>query len=53
MLIDAKLLKKFDASFKNKIIELKKNGYKTEPAFAKVLELKGNPYLALLEYEVD
>ena len=53
MLIEAKLLEKFDESFKNKIIELKKNGYKTEPAFAKVLELKGNPYLALLEYEVD
>lgn len=53
MLIEAKLLEKFDESFKNKVIELKKNGYKTEPAFAKVLELKGNPYLALLEYEVD
>lgn len=53
MLIEAKLLEKFDESFKNKIIELKKNGYKTEPTFAKVLELKGNPYLALLEYEVD
>lgn len=53
MLIEAKLLEKFDESFKNKIIELKKNGYKTEPAFAKLLELKGNPYFALLEYEVD
>ncbi|WP_282629513.1 DUF4269 domain-containing protein [Empedobacter sedimenti] len=53
ILIEAKLLEKFDESFKNKIIELKKNGYKTEPAFAKLLELKGNPYLTLLEYKVD
>lgn len=53
MLIEAKLLEKFDESFKNKIIKLKKDGYKTEPAFAKLLDLKGNPYLALFEYEMD
>ncbi|WP_413531822.1 DUF4269 domain-containing protein [Empedobacter brevis] len=52
MLIEAKILEKLGKDFKNKIIELKRKGYKTEPAFSKLLEVQGDPYLALLEYEI-
>ncbi|MEW5677372.1 DUF4269 domain-containing protein [Flavobacterium enshiense] len=50
MLIEAKILKENDENFKNEIIRLKQNGIKTEPAFARLLNLKGDPYLALLDY---
>lgn len=45
------LLAKGDV-FRQKIIELKQKGVKTEPAFAKLLGLKGNPYQALLHYAI-
>lgn len=51
MIIEYQLLLKNGAAFRAKIIELKKQGYKTEPAFALLLELQGNPYEALLEFE--
>lgn len=35
---------------KPKIISLKQLGYKTEPAFCKVLEIAGDPYEALIHY---
>ncbi len=50
MLIEHQILEEKGQAFKAKIRELKKAGMKTEPAFAKLLNLKGNPYLALLEY---
>lgn len=53
MLIEAQVLEKFGKEFKNNIIQLKKNGYKTEPAFAKLLHLQGDPYAALLEYKIN
>ncbi len=49
MLIEHEILNKQDAVFKKNIIQLKKEGYKTEPAFAKLLGLQGNPYEALLK----
>lgn len=48
MLIEHRLLQEHGEAFRQQIIALKKQGYKTEPAFAKALSLKGDPYLALL-----
>lgn len=51
MIIENELLEKNGIDFRNQIIELKKQGYKTEPAFAVALELTGNPYIELLKFE--
>ncbi|KUJ62179.1 diadenosine tetraphosphate hydrolase [Flavobacteriaceae bacterium CRH] len=51
MLIEYKILKTKDENFRLEIIKLKQNGYKTEPAFAFLLGLKGNPYVELLHYD--
>jgi hypothetical protein len=50
MLIEHRLLLKHGEAFKNKVIELKQNGLKTEPAFAKLLGIEGDPYEELLKY---
>ncbi|MCT2538238.1 DUF4269 domain-containing protein [Aquibacillus koreensis] len=39
-----------DPSIKGNILMLKEQGYKTEPAFCKVLGLDGDPYGALIEF---
>lgn len=49
MMVEHYLLQKNDAAFRQQIIDLKKEGYKTEPAFAQLLNLAGNPYEALLQ----
>ncbi|CAL2095393.1 DUF4269 domain-containing protein [Tenacibaculum sp. 190524A02b] len=51
MLIEYKLLQEYGEVFRQKIISLKQKGYKTEPAFAIELGLKGDPYEALLKLE--
>ena len=51
MLIEYRILKEKGENFKSKIYDLKKSGLKTEPAFAKLLGLKGNPYEELLKLE--
>jgi hypothetical protein len=48
MIVEHQLLQQKGESFRQEIINLKKQGYKTEPAFAKALNLAGNPYEALL-----
>lgn len=51
MMIEARLLSLYGEDFKQRIIHLKQNGLKTEPAFAKVLHLEGDPYIELLKLE--
>ncbi|SHG61367.1 DUF4269 domain-containing protein [Ornithinibacillus halophilus] len=50
MIIEDSILKQFP-DIRKEVIKLKKQGLKTEPAFCKVLQLKGdNPYEVLLNY---
>jgi hypothetical protein len=49
MIIEHRLLTLYGEKFKEQIIQLKSTGLKTEPAFAKLLRLEGDPYLRLLE----
>jgi hypothetical protein len=51
MLIEYRLILLGGEAFRNNIIELKRSGLKTEPAFAKLLDIKGNPYEELLLLE--
>lgn len=53
MVIEHKILLEKGEYFRQQIITLKKQGYKTEPAFALLLGLEGNPYEALLDLEID
>lgn len=50
MLIEYRILAEKGEAFKNKIIQLKQEGIKTEPAFAKLLRLEGNPFDELLNW---
>ena len=52
MLVEDKLLAQHGEAFRQQIVSLKRQGYKTEPAFALALGLEGDPYLALLTLEV-
>ncbi len=51
MLIEHQLLEERGEAFRQEIMALKKQGYKTEPAFGIALGLKGNPYEELLKFE--
>ncbi|MEL6533761.1 MAG: DUF4269 domain-containing protein [Bacteroidota bacterium] len=51
MLVEHRILQAHGSSFRDEVVALKKAGHKTEPAFAKVLGLAGDPYEALLEWE--
>lgn len=51
MVNEYRILNKYGEAFRNRIIELKKQGLKTEPAFAQELGLTGDPYLAMLNIE--
>lgn len=53
MLIEHQILQEKGLNFRLKVIELKRSGYKTEPAFAKLLNLKGDPYSTLLDYKIN
>ncbi|GAB3727215.1 DUF4269 domain-containing protein [Spirosoma lituiforme] len=51
MLIEHRLLTEHGEAFRQQIIALKQQGYKTEPAFGKLLGFQTNPYEELLAYE--
>ncbi|MCE7039364.1 DUF4269 domain-containing protein [Dyadobacter sp. CY312] len=51
MLMEYRLLVELGEEFRNEIVNLKKKGYKTEPAFAKALGLEGDPYEAVLTFD--
>ena len=51
MLIEHELLQQKGEIFRQQVIELKQNGVKTEPAFARLLGLTGDPYTELLKFE--
>lgn len=52
MLIEHSIMKQFP-NIRNEVIKLKKQGYKTEPAFCMVLGLTGDPYDSLIEYGIE
>jgi len=52
MIIEHELLQRKGEAFRQEIISLKKQGYKTEPAFAKALDLTGNAYEELLNIDI-
>jgi len=52
MIIEHEILQSKGESFRSEIIKLKQNGYKTEPAFAFLLGLNGDPYKKLLDYKI-
>lgn len=49
--IEYRILQVGGLVFQEKVKALKVDGYKTEPAFALLLQLKGNPYTAILDLE--
>jgi len=51
MLVEYQILSQKGNNFKAKIVALKNSGIKTEPAFAQLLGLQGNPYKAILKLE--
>jgi len=51
MLIEHQILLEKGETFRQEIISLKNQGIKTEPAFAQLLGLKGDPYTAILKLE--
>jgi hypothetical protein len=53
MLTEHRLLQQKGESFRQRVRDLKRKGFKTEPAFALLLGLEGDPYTGLLIYETD
>lgn len=48
MLVEYELLERFGPQFRQQVRALKLQGYKTEPAFASVMGITGDPYEELL-----
>lgn len=53
LIVEHNLLNKHGEKFRQQIIELKRQGHKTEPAFALALGLTGEPYTELLKFETN
>ena len=52
MIAEYNILQEKGEAFRREVIRLKRSGMKTEPAFAKLLDLEGDAYVSLLEYDV-
>jgi len=52
MVIEYQILTARGEGFRQEIIKLKKDGFKTEPAFGRLLGLERNPYEELLNYKL-
>lgn len=52
MAVEARILKLLGDDFRHRVIGLKAGGMKTEPAFARLLHLPGDPYESLLALEL-
>ena len=52
MIIEHELLQNVP-NIKQKVINLKKQGYKTEPAFCKLFDITGDPYVGLIRFGVE
>ncbi len=50
-LVEERLLKEVGKDFRNLVLRLRKQGLKTEPAFAQALNLTGDPFEELLELQ--
>jgi len=53
LIVEHNLLNKHGEKFRQQIVEFKRQGYKTEPAFALALGLTGDPYIELLKFETQ
>jgi hypothetical protein len=51
MIIEHELLKEHGEAFRQQVMALKEKGLSTEEAFASILNIEGDPYEGLLEYE--
>jgi hypothetical protein len=51
MLLEDRILKLLDDDFNQEVVKLKQGGSKTESAFANLLKLQGDPFIALLQLE--
>ena len=49
--IEHRILELLGDEFKQQVVKLKQEGLKTEPAFAQLLEIEGDPYQQLLKLE--
>jgi Domain of unknown function (DUF4269) len=52
MMIEHELLQR-DPDLQQKVIQLKKQGYKTEPAFCKIFDITGDPFEGLIRFGVE
>lgn len=53
MIVEYELLERFGDDFRQEVKSLKEQGYKTEPAFARVMGLSGDPYEELLHLQPE
>lgn len=52
LIVEHILLKEYGEKLRQQVIELKKAGHKTEPAFGLALGLVGDPYIELLNFKM-